>query len=361
MDQSGGKRDIEWINAAKGLTILLVILGHAAHYTLAIRWDDQATIEAVWGYINNIFQPARMPLFFLVSGILASTSVKTPREDTQHKRLTRPIYLYFLWGVLLMVIMPFDPAMGPVPRDLIPTATRIITVGSSAWYFLGLAIFYCLARVTLHWSNRKLMILAALLSIYSSLFEQQIPGHIFNLLRCAIFFLAGVRFKSEIMDFVASYSPRKLAYAALAFLVAVSITAPLDIFFVASDIAAVIFALFLVKYIADNHRRATAFLSYLGRRTIGIYVFHFVAVSYLILFLMDYYRAYIVDSLTIGLIFPLIIWALALPISLALYEGSRALGLTWLFEVPRMPAVSRAFQRLKGASGDARLSGSENR
>lgn len=340
MDQAD-KRDIEWINAAKGLTILLVILGHAANYTLAVRWDDHSTIQTVWRYINDTFQPARMPLFFLVSGLLASTSVKSPREDTQHKRLTRPIYLYFLWGVLLLVIMPFDPAMGPVPREIWSSTMRIISVGSSAWYFLGLAIFYGIARITLHWSDTKLVIFAALLSIYATLFELHLPGHMFNLLRCAIFFLAGVRFKDAIMAFVENYSPKKFACAALAFLVAVSVTVPLDTFFVASDIAAVIFGLFLVKYIADNHRGATLFLSYLGRRTIGIYVFHFVAISYLVLFLMDYYQPYVSHSLLIGLVFPVIIWALALPISLALYEGSRALGLHWLFEVPPIQKMLR--------------------
>ena len=53
---------IEYIDAMRGFTMFLVVLGHCAFYCMGGVADDNVYLD--------IFQSFRMPLFFFVSGFV---------------------------------------------------------------------------------------------------------------------------------------------------------------------------------------------------------------------------------------------------------------------------------------------------
>ena len=85
------KQRIEWIDVAKGIGILLVVLGHSG-FSLNIRWW-------IWSF--------HMPLFFLLSGLVFSVN-KYPDFyglfKKRNKSLLRP---YFVFTILVLSLTAF--------------------------------------------------------------------------------------------------------------------------------------------------------------------------------------------------------------------------------------------------------------
>ncbi|MDP2013599.1 MAG: acyltransferase family protein, partial [Actinomycetota bacterium] len=67
---------IEWMDLVKGTTVLLVVLFHSVIHLDAISKEDNVT--SVWSTSMNVLEPMRMPLFFMVSGMLAAGAVSRP-------------------------------------------------------------------------------------------------------------------------------------------------------------------------------------------------------------------------------------------------------------------------------------------
>lgn len=88
----------EWLDCAKGLAIVLVVLGHSFQYYL---YPDGFGKALPW----RIVYAFHMPFFFLLSGFSSglSKSLKFSR-DTLVKKLKRLAVPYFAWGVLLFPV-----------------------------------------------------------------------------------------------------------------------------------------------------------------------------------------------------------------------------------------------------------------
>ena len=86
------KKRIEWIDIAKGIGIILVIMGH----TIALRYSQ-------WLYTFHL------PLFFLLSGLVYNVS-KYPKYTTllrqKSKQILWPWLKYFLVGLIACLLIP---------------------------------------------------------------------------------------------------------------------------------------------------------------------------------------------------------------------------------------------------------------
>lgn len=86
------KNRIEWVDIAKGLGMLLVIMGHSISYT---------------GMAFNLIYAFHMPLFFILSGIFnKEDSIKNIIKDCLN-RLLIPSVLFFMIGIFITVIIPY--------------------------------------------------------------------------------------------------------------------------------------------------------------------------------------------------------------------------------------------------------------
>ncbi len=86
-----GKKRIEWIDNAKGVAIILVILGHVL--------PD--------GLFHKIIYSFHMPLFFILSGMfLIRSTNKSSVWEFSKKKFMRLYIPYVLFGY--MILLPFD-------------------------------------------------------------------------------------------------------------------------------------------------------------------------------------------------------------------------------------------------------------
>ena len=103
--KSAPKQRVGWVDAAKGLCILLVVLGHAI-----TELQAHGYYTAQWAGINFFLGPIRMPLFFLLSGLFAGKALKESWHKLANRRIWVMVYLYVIWVPLrdfVLFLMPY--------------------------------------------------------------------------------------------------------------------------------------------------------------------------------------------------------------------------------------------------------------
>ena len=100
--------------------------------------------ETAWSWLNDVMDPVRMPMFFLVSGLFAHRVIERTLGDLWYRRL---------WFLLVpyLVFTPFVSATRLVIDDnfSVPTLLRTIIVGDpGVWFLYVLMVFNILACLT---------------------------------------------------------------------------------------------------------------------------------------------------------------------------------------------------------------------
>lgn len=328
------RQELVWLNVAKAVCILLVVMMHLGEQLALMPWAHQGMLRDGWHDINGFIRPLRMPLFFLVSGLLASDSILRPRRDTQHKRLTRPLYLYVLWGTLGQAICPIDPTL---PWFTLSADNRFLHVPllvTMSWYLVTLAMYYLLTRITLDLPVVLTLAICAVLSILGTVFEPDMAGHQPKMLRCAIFFVAGVRMKDTILAFADRASLRRALVLGFAYVVAALVGVWADTFLLPVDIVAVAAGIVLSVLAARRLSGLVSPASWLAKRTLPIYLLHVFMMPLLAYFLAAL-AAPVLDSFWAGAIYPVIAVPVVVAPSLALHALIRRTPAgAWLFDLP---------------------------
>ena len=90
---------LEWLDVAKGLAIILVVLGHSAQYYL---YPDYYQSSVMWRIIYSF----HMPLFFILSGYAAGLSKSTVFSKTNlFKKIMRLLVPYFCWKLVAIPVL----------------------------------------------------------------------------------------------------------------------------------------------------------------------------------------------------------------------------------------------------------------
>ena len=96
--EDDGKRFYPEINIARGIGIILVVLGHAFPDASA----NGGIQEPFWRYIFNFIYSFHMPLFVFLAGFV-TFKYYTSKEDKINRIKARAIRLlvpYFVWGTI---------------------------------------------------------------------------------------------------------------------------------------------------------------------------------------------------------------------------------------------------------------------
>ena len=132
---------VAWVDVAKGLTILLVVVFHAqiylAHKGLGLAFYTQ---------INTVLQPVRMPLFFAVSGLLAVSLIRRDWRHVLQNRVGVFLLLFALWSAIHIAafkyllwppLFAFEQPIGwEVMQGLVHPRTSIWFIWALAFYIL---------------------------------------------------------------------------------------------------------------------------------------------------------------------------------------------------------------------------------
>jgi fucose 4-O-acetylase-like acetyltransferase len=181
------------LDIAKGFGILLVVLGHvldgliaSGFYSPAVLWPTVAV------FLIYIFH---MPLFFLISGHLASGKFR-PAKTTIARLIPSIVYPYFLWSIVEGLVLVYLSKY-TTSKVQISSLYHILWKPIIPYWFLY-ALFFCHLG---YLATRKLrhpvqMAIAAALFLAPLLFLTQIDrwqlGILPNIVRGFFFFILGV-------------------------------------------------------------------------------------------------------------------------------------------------------------------------
>lgn len=85
-----------WVDYAKGIGIILVVLGHENRGLIAAGFIEE--FELFSKYLDNYIYAFHMPLFFFLSGIFFLSSAKANTGTFFSKKIATIVYPYFVWS-----------------------------------------------------------------------------------------------------------------------------------------------------------------------------------------------------------------------------------------------------------------------
>jgi uncharacterized membrane protein YcfT len=262
---------LDWVDVAKGLCILLVVLMHA---TLGVEKaiGDETALNAFIDWAR----PFRMPDFFLISGLFLAARIHRPWRSYLDSKVVHFAYFYVLW--LTIQFATKAPGMireSGAAATLQDYLTSFFVPFGTLWFIYLLAVYFVVAKLLLPVPKWIVIAGAAVMHIAAP------HTGVFILDEFAsrfVFFYSGYALAPAVFAFADRVRavPVALAVAALAVWAAVNgagvhsglaaMPGP-DLVFSYVGIGAVIAFSVLVA-----HRFAGRVLAYCGRHSIAVYL-----------------------------------------------------------------------------------------
>jgi fucose 4-O-acetylase-like acetyltransferase len=133
-----------WIDAARGLGIVLVVLGHAI-----VGLVDAGLLarEGFWWSLYFLLYAFHMPLFFLLSGLFASRLAGRPGAGALAELARRLAWPYVLWSSVQLLVLGWAAPLTNHPAEL--SWARWLALAwqpiSQFWFLQSLLVLQLLA------------------------------------------------------------------------------------------------------------------------------------------------------------------------------------------------------------------------
>jgi uncharacterized membrane protein YcfT len=265
---------VAWIDAARGLAILLVVVIHAT------QWIELTPIRIPgWDGVNEVLSTLRMPLFFMCAGILATKWLSASWADLVSRKVFFLFWVYLLWqpiGSLAAVVAAritgdqLTPLRMVVSLAMTPARPRF-----ELWFIWALALFFIAARLCARLPLTPQLAIAACFTVFW--FSNLIPAGNLGwngVPKYYLFFLIGIHYRSVLLDFAARLS-RTTSLLVLLGWVALATGAYRSgaLYFPGIGLAVRLIGLAAGIALAVT-LQDVPFLRYLGSRTLQIYLAH---------------------------------------------------------------------------------------
>jgi uncharacterized membrane protein YcfT len=134
-----------WVDTAKGISIILVVMMYAAYNT-----GEHTGGIGFLHYVIGFATPFRMPEFFLISGLFLSQVIARPWRRYADRRIVHYLYFYALWAAISigLKIGLFSRAPGQMLHDL---ALAVVEPYGVLWFIYMLAVFSLAAKLLWQW------------------------------------------------------------------------------------------------------------------------------------------------------------------------------------------------------------------
>lgn len=137
------KSRLDWVDCAKGICIILVVMMHATH--------DLATAvgrEGLMYYIVAFAKPFRMPDFFLISGLFLARVINRNWATYFDRKVLHFIYFYVLWVTIHFVTMSHSV----ITEQGISTAAaryfyNFVQPPGTLWFIYVLPLFFIITKL----------------------------------------------------------------------------------------------------------------------------------------------------------------------------------------------------------------------
>jgi len=208
---------LAWLDAAKGVGIILVVYGHQLRAQMAA-----GKVEASWSapLQDAVIYAFHMPLFFFISGLtIERTFRKSTSAQFVHSRLVTLIYPYILWSLISLGLAMAGQRY--VNHQVGMSDVIAITWKPVFQYWFLYALFIC-QMVAFCVGMRHFIIALIAIAALLSPFDMRYPILV-EATGSFPFFAAGILLSSHFLKSINGYSPRSLAVcgvvSATAFLV----------------------------------------------------------------------------------------------------------------------------------------------
>jgi uncharacterized membrane protein YcfT len=143
MTNTAAASRIDWVDTAKGICIILVVMMHS---TLGVEKAMGQT-----GYLNAFIEwakPFRMPDFFLISGLFLARRINADWRSYLDSKVLHFVYFYLLWMTIQFLFkgpgMVAELGATGAAREY---ALALIEPFGTLWFIYLLAIFFVVVKV----------------------------------------------------------------------------------------------------------------------------------------------------------------------------------------------------------------------
>ena len=116
MERASRESRLNWVDTAKGLGIVLVVIGHVVGGLVSadlMNWTPTVQFVEAWIYSFH------MPLFFFLSGLFLSRSVgKSSLLEFMSDKVRVVAYPYIVWSTLTVLLKSALGSIPNTPREL---------------------------------------------------------------------------------------------------------------------------------------------------------------------------------------------------------------------------------------------------
>lgn len=281
---------LPWVDFAKGLCMVLVVLFHSA---LFMETQVNKGYVGFWTAFSAALSSLRMPIFFFVSGLLATNAIWRSLSETRVRTIGM-FYLYAIWTFvfLLRVWMPQPRrADGSAPEGWMLLVSLLLP--TSFWYLYALPVFFLAAWVLVRvlgrrsfWALLPLGLLSAM-SLLIHPFTDWIIQPPFDRLKLPslaanfVWFFLGLHSRTILTKLMSKASYARMAGSAVAYLVLWLAMMLLHLGLSLKVLLAVIALYFMAQVVAlvDMKSRPATILSRIGKQTLPVYIGHIFLIS----------------------------------------------------------------------------------
>ncbi len=278
-----------WIDAAKGLCMILVVLRHS---TLWIEGEFNEGAVTFWWQFSEFLSPIRMPLFFLISGYLVANAIQRPLSQSR-ARTFGMMYIYMFWTglFLLRLWIPAPGIQGETPSW--SHFLLAVLLPTSFWYLWALAFYFLLCwgvqrlfRKSALWLAIPLFALSFFTSVLNDVFVPLIPQpldalKVGSIAQNFIWYFVGA-FGRDIYDrLMESTSVSKASSWILFYVGAYAVAASFELQGVLHPILsliAIIGIAYLIPLLPLNGL-ISRLCTWIGKQTLPVYIFHIFGIS----------------------------------------------------------------------------------
>jgi uncharacterized membrane protein YcfT len=159
MVSTGAKTRVDWVDIAKGICIIFVVMMHSV-----LGVENEAGARGWMHPIVAFAQPFRMPDFFLISGLFLGLVIDRPWLRYADRKIVHFAYFYVLWLTIQFLfkapgIVAESGATGAVSAYLLAFVQPFGTL----WFIYLLPVFFVVTRLVKNVNIWLILLGAALL------------------------------------------------------------------------------------------------------------------------------------------------------------------------------------------------------
>lgn len=130
-----------WIDAARGVAVVLVVLMHYFIFTVSPHLTENSNTKNAWEDTIEVLGAFRLPMLFAVSGMLSAKYIASgPRASWRRARSS--YYLYVAWLFAYAAVSLVAPASAPYGQwDLHTLLQNIYDPRTPLWFVFALAVY----------------------------------------------------------------------------------------------------------------------------------------------------------------------------------------------------------------------------